>query len=229
MSTNIERPARPRPDAGAYGTEPDGSQRIGRDRRRTPLAWLPWAALAGILALVLLSLLLINAVDDDGPEGSAGDSLGQVSGSDGSGVNGADGSGSSGSASGGAATGAGAPTLTAGNQDLLALGRSGGLAGAAGQPVSGTATVESVVSDEGFWVGPGPQDRVFVYLTPQARQTTGESGFQVKAGQTVQLQGAVEPLAQDPAVAEGVAQDEGRGQLEQQGHFVRADAVQLAG
>ena len=244
MTQPLDRPVRPGADpdpaAGAYGTERptsgssvDGSRRAVAPRRKSPLGWLPWAALAAIAAIVLLSLLAINAVDDDGPEGAAGDSLGQVSGSDGSGANGEDASGSAGangsSGSSGGTGAAAAPALKGGDQDLLAVAASGGLAGLAGQAVTGTGVVESVVSDEGFWVGTSAQDRVFVFLTEQARQSSGESGFQVKAGQTVSITGAVEPLAQEPAVATGVEESEGRAQLDQQAHYVRADAVQLAG
>ena len=234
MSARIDRPTRPSADTGAYGVEENGSHRItpapeARRNHKTPLAWLPWAALAAIAALVLLSLLVINAVDDDGAEGPAGDSLGQVSGSDGAGINGQDGSGSEGGEGQAAAPAPQAPALKVGEQDLLGLASSGGLGGVVGQPVTGTGTVESVVSDEGFWVGSSPTDRVFVFLTPQARQSSGESGFQVKAGQTVELTGSTVGIDQAPEAVGGVAPNEGLDQLRQQGSFVRADAVKLAG
>jgi hypothetical protein len=111
--------------------------------------------------------------------------------------------------------------------DLIAA-SGGSLADREGQSVTGTATVESVVSDEGFWVGSGPEQRVFVFLTPEARQSQGESSFQVEAGQTVQLQGALVAVQTSPEIVEGVTADEGRDQLEQQAAYVRADAVQLA-
>ena len=242
MSTPLNRPVRPgtrtdaRPDAGAYGVDEDGSHRIVAPRRdrKAPLGWLPWAALAAIAALVLLSLLAINAVDDDGADGPAGDTLGQSEASDGSGVDGEDGDGrvtadGSDAAGSDASGGAGAQGLSAGGQDLLALAAGGGLAGAAGQPATGTATVESVVSDEGFWVGSSPEQRVFVYLTPQARQSSGESGFQVDAGQTVSLQGTAVPVGELPEAVAGVEESEGLQQLQQQGVLVRADQVTLAG
>lgn len=132
--------------------------------------------------------------------------------------------------SGATGTGSGATqgaALTADGQDLLAA-SGGSLAARAGQAVTGTAKVESVVSDEGFWVGNSAQERVFVFLTPEARKSQGESGFTVTAGQTVQLQGSMTGLAQAPQAGEGVTADEGRAQLEQQGAYVRADAVSLA-
>ena len=218
-----------------------------RVARKSPLGWLPWALL-GLLALLLGAvLLLVNAVDDDGPDGPAGDTLGQV-GSDGSGLDGADGDGqiagteggtddsttddsaaddSTADDSAGSGTGdGGAASLTADGEDLLAAAGSS-LADRSGQAVTGTAEVQSVVSDEGFWVGSDEASRVFVFLTPEARRSQGESGFQVTAGQTVQLEGAVTPLAETPDAAEGVTADEGLGQLEGQGGYVRADAVSL--
>lgn len=65
----------------ATATRPDRSSK--RVARKSPLGWLPWALLGLLALLLLLVLLIVNAVDDDGPEGSAGDSLGQVSDSDG--------------------------------------------------------------------------------------------------------------------------------------------------
>ena len=83
-------------------------------------------------------------------------------------------------------------------------------------------------ADEGFWVGSSEQERVFVFVTPEARQSQGESSFQVTAGQTVQLEGAVTALQETPEVAEGVTADEGADQLALQGAYVRAERVDLA-
>lgn len=211
------------------------SQSSKRVARKAPLAWLPWALLGLLALLVAASLLLINAIDDDGPDGARGDSLGQL-GSDGSGIDGADGNGqpagaeggdagNAGNGSGGAAAGG---TLTAGGQDVLASGgtRIGALAG---QKADGNANVESVVADEGFWVGSNAQNRVFVFLTPEARKAAGESGFQVKAGQTVTLTGTVERSDAGFAERVGVTAAEGRQQLLDQGGYVEATAVRLAG
>ena len=238
----------------ATTTRPEQSSR--RAARKSPLGWLPWLLL-GLLALLLAAVfLVINSLDDDGPDGPAGDTLGQ-SGSNGSGLDGQDGDGkvagtegdseasgegssdsgtdggttgtgpaSSGTAGGGSGTSQGA-ALTADGEDLLAAAGSS-LAARAGQAVTGTAQVQSVVSDEGFWVGSSAQERVFVFLTPEARKSQGESGFTVTAGQTVQLRGAMTALAQAPQAAEGITAEEGRAQLEQQGAYVRADAVSLA-
>ena len=227
----------------ATTTRPERSSK--RTARKAPLGWLPWALLGLLALLVAATLLVINAVDDDGPDGAAGDTLGQV-GSGGSGIDGQDGDGAiagteegtaeEGSSESGASAapdaqasaGAAGGSLTADGQDLLAAAAGGSLADRAGQAVTGTATVESVVSDEGFWVGSSAEERVFVFLTPEARQSQGESGFQVTAGQTVQLEGAVTALQESPEVAEGVEAAEGADQLTSQGAYVRADSVTLA-
>ena len=230
----------------ATTTRPERSSR--RAARRSPLGWLPWALLGTLAVLLAAVLLIVNAVDDDGPDGPAGDSLGQVS-SGGPGIDGEDGdgrivgtedeSGSTGentsdagagghaSADREATEGTGGASLAAEGEDLLAA-SGGSLVDRAGEAVTGTAQVESVVSDEGFWVGSSAQERVFVFLTPEARRSNGESGFQVIAGQTVELTGTLTALADAPEAAEGVTSDEGRSQLDAQGAFVSADSVTLA-
>jgi hypothetical protein len=231
----------------ATTTRPERSSK--RTARKAPLGWLPWALLGLLALLVAATLLVINAVDDDGPDGPAGDTLGQTN-SGGSGLDGQDGDGEvagteedsaqEGSSEDGAASAApeaspapdagatGGASLTADGEDLLASVAGRSLSARAGQAVTGTATVESVVSDEGFWVGSSAEDRVFVFLTPEARQSQGESGFQVKAGQTVQLEGAMTSLQETPEVAEGVEAAEGADQLGSQGAYVRAESVTLA-
>ncbi len=223
----------------ATSTCPERSSK--RTAHKSPLGWLPWALLGLLALLVAATLLVINAVDDDGPAGPAGDTLGQVN-SGGSGIDGKNGDGKlagteDGTAEDGAASAApnagavagtaAAATLTANGEGLLAAAGGGSLTGRAGQAVTGTATVESVVSDEGFWVGSSAEKRVFVFLTPGARQSQGESGFQVTAGQTVHLEGTMTALQGSPEVAEGVTTDEGRRQLDTQAAFISADAVTL--
>lgn len=117
--------------------------------------------------------------------------------------------------------------LTVGDQDLLAL-AAADLTANADQAVTGTATVESVVADEGFWVGRDTTNRVFVYLTPEARKANGESGFQVTQGQTIKLTGTLLSAAGSPASLTGVTDSEGLAQLTTQGAFVNADTVALS-
>lgn len=133
-------------------------------------------------------------------------------------------SGASGAAagSGGAASGAsGAATspLVSGSTALLPL-PAGGLAAYANQPAQATSVnVQSVVSDEGFWVGDSEANRVFVRLIQQ-----GESPVQIEAGRKVSFTGTVKPNT--PAIAEGVEAAEGLAQFQQQGFHVETTAVQ---
>ena len=116
--------------------------------------------------------------------------------------------------------------LSAGGGDLFQLASGGGLASLAGQQAQGRGvTVESVVADEGFWVGQ-PGRRVFVFLTPQARTRAGESPFQVQPGQRINLTGTVRPVPAD-VTPFGVDRNEGADELRRQGHFVEATTVQL--
>ena len=222
----------------ATRTHPDDSSR--RIAHKTPLGWLPVALLLGLLLLLALIFLLVKAAgDDDGEKVPAGDSLGQAAG--GAAAPAADQPGAGAVATptdvasaGGTPSGpSGPPTgangaLSAGGTELLSVpgGRLGSLTG---QAASGQAVVQSVVADEGFWVGPSATNRVFVVLTPQARGADGESPFQVTAGQTVQLKGTVKPS--DAALADGleVEAGEGKQQLIDQGGYVEATSISLQG
>ena len=179
-----------------------------RSRRKAPLAWLPWAVL-GLLVLTLLGVVLLARAADGGAASGSGGSAA---------------SSERGGAATGAATGA---ALSAGGQGLVGL-PAGRLAGLQGQRAQGTARVESVVADEGFWVGSSASERVFVFLTPEARQSAGESGFQVERGQTVSLTGAVKASSPEFARSAGVTDAEGARQLVEQGGYVEATEVRLA-
>jgi hypothetical protein len=180
------------------------SVRSDRRKHKTPLGWLPWALL-GLLALLLLLALLAGTLVG----GNDNDARTRTSGS---------------------SAAAAAGTLTVGSTDLLAsradLGRIGSLSG--GQASGRAVTVQSVVADEGFWVGSSTTDRVFVHLTPQARKTNGESPFQVKAGQRIDLAGAVVRLSGGGPSALGVTDTEGARQLAQQGAYIDARTVRLS-
>ena len=114
------------------------------------------------------------------------------------------------------------PQLLAGGQDML-VASGGSLAPFAGRPVEAKAvTVQSVVGDEGFWIGTSPQQRVFVQL-----RIDGESPFRVRQGQVVDLDGTVVKLGGD-ASDYGVTDDEGGALLERQGHVIEATSIRLS-
>jgi hypothetical protein len=226
-------------------------------RRKHGAAWLPWAILGLLALLALAVWALAKAADDDDEVDTAGagttvvvgstdPDAGTPAGGDPSATVGGDPSATTlgagapaGTAAGtpggeavattlAGAPGAGAPgALLANGEDLIAAGSAGRLGALAGAQVTGQAVVESVVSDEGFWVGSSPQQRIFVHLSPESRGTDGESPFQVVAGQTVTMTGSVVPF-NDAAVA-GVDAAEGLEQVRLQGAIVEALAVQLVG
>jgi len=234
--------ARPNPSAGSHAAV----------RRKHGGGWLPWAIL-GLLALLALAIwALAKAADDDDETTSTTDvaTTSVVGAEEPAATSAPGGAPFPGAAPAPAAvptTAVGTPgvtalpgapvatiapgtpgTLTANGQDVFAAAAApGGLGAFAGTQATGTVRVESVVSDEGFWVGASPEQRVFVFLTPEARGSGGESPFQIVAGQTIEVVGTVDPL--DPAVMTNVAPEEGAEQLTAQAFFVRASSVRLVG
>lgn len=106
-----------------------------RRRRKTPLGWVPVAALVGLLLLGLL-MWLVSRGGDDTSSGS-GTTTSSVSGNG---------------------------RLTVGGDSLLGrLGTD--LSARDGEPVVANGVrVVAVVGDEAFWIGSGPDDRVLVHL-----------------------------------------------------------------
>jgi RNA polymerase sigma factor (sigma-70 family) len=120
---------------------------------------------------------------------------------------------------------AGDPTLTSEGRAILPLTGRPPLSRYAGDPVRAQGVrVLEVVADEGFWVGTGPRDRVWVQLT-----STRESGFNVKPGDRVSFTGQMVDHPPGFARRTGVSAPEGADLLDQQGHHVevRADRVRF--
>ena len=115
--------------------------------------------------------------------------------------------------------------LTSGGADVLAT---GALRGHVGQAATGSSVrVASVVSDEAFWVGSGSQ-QVLVHLTPSARGTDGESPFQVRAGQSIDLTGTVKRASAGTADELGITAAEGADRLASAGALIEATRVALS-
>jgi hypothetical protein len=116
--------------------------------------------------------------------------------------------------------------LAANGQDLVAVSStSAALAGLVDQPATGQATVQSVVSDEGFWVGTSEQNRVFVFLSTEARGSSGESPFQVVGGQTVEIAGTL--VSTDGRIPADVTARDGLQQLTDQHVLINATSLAL--
>lgn len=171
-------------------------------RRKGGIPW--WVWLLGLLAIGLILFMIFAGGDSDGDAGSVG-TAGDETGGSGAGSTVAEG------------------TLSAAGTDLLPVSSSGSeLAQYEGEVVEGRAvTVESVVADEGFWVGSSIQERVFVYLNLQ-----DESGPDVDAGDQVDLSGTMTTVPEGFAESLGVTEEEGAGQLEQQGSYIEATQIE---
>lgn len=198
----------------------------GGDHRRRGLGWLWWLLLA-LVVIALIAFLLSRNSGDQGDQSGVDVSDDATTGDSG----GADPTPAD-TASGGAVPTAAEtgnagqdPPLTSGGQGLLPL-PAGGLATFVDQPVEATSVaVESVVADEGFWVGPSATDRVFVFFA--AENAGSESAVQIQAGQPVSFTGTVMPLPPDFEAAFEIDAAEGSDQLAQQGHFIEVppDAI----
>jgi RNA polymerase sigma factor (sigma-70 family) len=118
---------------------------------------------------------------------------------------------------------AGDPRLTSEGRAILPLTGRPPLSRYAGDPVRAQGVrVLQVVANEGFWVGTGRRDRVWVQLTG-----IRESGFQVQPGDRVSFTGQMVEHAPGFARRTGVTIREGADLLDQQGHHVEVRANRL--
>ena len=185
--------------------------------RKKGLAWL-WILLAlAIAAALVLFLLFRNAWDegdsggldlsnDPSPSGEA-----SAEGGGGADVTSTTGAGPA-RGNGNAATEA---PLTADGRALLPL-PAGGLAAFNARPVEAKSVlVESVVSDEGFWVGDNAEQRIFIRL----RTGGAESPVEIEPGRPVSFTGVVTTNPPDVSTL-GLSPEEGADQLTAQGHHI---------
>lgn len=189
---------------------------------QTPQKRRPWWLLA-LLALVALGLLLFGLSRCG--TGTAGD------GPDPAGAPTAAGPAAPDAADPGAATdadgGAGPGTLEADGTPLLPVaavsGPDGELTSQLGRTATASASrVQSVPSDEGFWVGSSDVDRWWVQL-----EGTAESGYRVQPGDAVDFTGQI--VAHDAGFAAGIGVDaaEGADQLTGQAAHIQVAQADL--
>lgn len=185
-----------------------------------------------VIGLIVLLVISIRSYDSDSGAGTGGtsattDQTGSGSRSERS-PDAGGATATTGAAGATAAPGAGS-ALTAGSRSLLPVPPREELASLTGNEVVGRgAPVQAVVADEGFWVGTSATDRIFVFLTPAARGTAGESPFTVQPGQRADLTGTLRALSGEPNSL-GVDDAEGASTLRSQGHYVEARSVRLSG
>lgn len=109
----------------------------------------------------------------------------------------------------------------AGGQRVLPGGE-GELTRFVGQASEGrTVRVQSVPSDESFWVGTSNTNRVFVHLALSPR----ESPFNVQAGEMVTFSGTVKAVPSDVGSRFALTAAEGLGDLRTQGAYIEATKV----
>lgn len=181
-------------------TRATGATPVGSAPPRRP--WWLWV----VLALIVIALLVFGLVQCGGANGGSGEQPTGAAPS--AGASAAPGAGT------GTGSGAAAGTLTAGDTALLPLagaaGPNGELTALVGRQVTGQAVaVQSVPSDEGFWIGTSETDRVWVALTVPA----GESPYQILPGQTLDLTGTVAAHDAGYAQQQGIDAAEGADQL----------------
>ena len=201
----------------------------GDSRGQASAAVLAVAAVVLLIVAVAVSIRSYDTSSDVEAAGRSAATSGQSgSGSGSQGAPGAGGGAAPSGPAGGAATPGAASVLTAGTRSLLPVPPRDELATLTGREVVGRgAPVQSVVADEGFWVGTSATERIFVFLTPAARGTAGESPFTVQAGQKADLTGTLRALSGE-ASSLGVDEAEGASVLRNQGHYVEASSVRLS-
>ena len=163
-----------------------------------------------------------DGTDGDGEDGGSGGDDGSADSSASSSATGSSGTGASpggsaaGSGSGGAA---GQPGTVTSEGTTILPAPAGGLQTYATKGAQARSVpVQSVVADEGFWIGSSESDRLFVFFAADNAGT--ESRVQVEEGQTISFDGVVKPIPQDVTTTFEVDEAEGAQQLRQQGHYI---------
>ncbi|MDA0180569.1 hypothetical protein OJ997_09720 [Solirubrobacter phytolaccae] len=182
-----------------------------REPRRAGGGWLKWLLplLALLLVLVLVLAMRLGGDDDASTSGDRSTATAAAT--------------ATSEASAGTSD-AGAATLTAGDRPLRGDDAES-LTAAVGQQAEGTgATVLSVVSGTGFWVGSSDADRVFVEYGSTVG-TDESQPYKPKVGDVVALSGEVRPAPADPAQTLKLGAPDAE-QVKAQGAYINAQDVQ---
>jgi RNA polymerase sigma factor (sigma-70 family) len=114
-------------------------------------------------------------------------------------------------------------TLSVGGSRVLPAARVRPMTADVGQTaVARDVPVQSVPADEGFWVGGGPGQRVWVQL-----RTATESTVRIRPGQRVSFTGTVARTTADMPDRVGLSPAEGAAELHADGAYVLVDAARL--
>jgi len=114
-------------------------------------------------------------------------------------------------------------TLSIGGSRVLPAARVGPMSRDVGRTaVARDVPVESVPADEGFWVGGGPGQRVWVQL-----RTSSESRVQVRPGERASFTGTVAAAPAGMPERIGLSTAEGAAELRSAGGYVLVDPARL--
>lgn len=189
-----------------------GAVSVG-DRDRKGGGWWKWLLALLLLVGAIILLIALLAGDDDDTAGSTSPKTTQTApaaNDDAPGTTTADGG-----------------TLTADGQSLLPVPND--LAGRVGQSAEGRdVVVQKVSGQQGFWIGPSADERVYVEYGAKAGGTEEGAEFKPQVGEKVNLTGEIRPAPAEPGrVLKIAGADEQL--VKDQGAYINANTVQSAG
>lgn len=179
----------------------------------------PWWLLLLALALIALVAFLVTRGGGDDADGTASQ---QEAAEDADGTAGGD----EGAGGAGGNPDVQPGKITAGGATVYPLSEGLTVGDYDGQKVVGKGVpVESVVADEGFWVGQSADDRIFVLLT----DADAESAPEIQPGDTIDFKGEVVAHGDDFAQRVGVEGNEGAQRLNALAGHVEISQYRLSG
>ena len=125
----------------------------------------------------------------------------------------------------GAAGGSAGGSLTARSEPLLPVPAGGLAAYETDTAIGREVTVQSVVKDEGFWVGTSQQDRVYVEYGGDVGADENR-GLEPAVGDRVNLTGPVRPAPENPARTLNLPEADAQ-QVTEQGAYINADSAEV--
>jgi hypothetical protein len=205
MATGTKSTRDRSPNKGAYAAG-------GGDGHRKRRGWLWW--LLGLLAMLLLGAVLLGLLgggDDEKQQAAQPTPSADTATTPNAGT----------AAAGGSPGG----SLTARDESLLPV-PAGGLTAYETERATGKeVTVQSVVKDEGFWVGSSQRNRVYVEYGGDVG-VNENPGVEPAVGDKVNLTGPVRPAPQNPARTLNLPTQDAQ-QVTEQGAYINADSAEI--